>query len=178
MEEIWNILNKVSVIVGIFSFIPFLISASLLLTRSRRYKKQLKAMEESTGDFPVAVSIGLSGTELEGQVRQFIKKNFSDMPLRTYAREAGVTKEVIPSVIQGLKDLKNELSREGVTEVHLFYSGPVALAIALGDLFNNWVPVKIYHLNRDKGAYEFWTVLYKGLMPEAERPFLKELVES
>jgi len=65
----------------------------------------------------------------------------------------------LPGVIQHLLRLKNELSLEGITEVHLFYAGPVALGIMLGGLFHNWVPVKVYHLNSLTGQYEFWGVI-------------------
>jgi hypothetical protein len=31
-----------------------------------------------------------------------------------------------------------------VTEVNIYYQGPVTFAMALGAMFDNWVPVKIY----------------------------------
>jgi hypothetical protein len=62
-------------------------------------------------------------------------------------------------VIQQLLRLKNALSLEGVTEVHLFYAGPVALGVMLGGLLHNWAPVKVYHLNSLTGQYEFWGVI-------------------
>jgi len=70
-----------------------------------------------------------------------------------------VSPVALPKLLQQLARLKNDLSLEGVTEVHLFYAGPVALSIMLGGLLHNWVPVKVYHLNSLTGQYEFWGVI-------------------
>ena len=79
--------------------------------------------------------------------------------MRIYRHDEEVNPGALPGVIQQLLRLKNELSLEGVTEVHLFYAGPVALGLILGGLFHNWVPVKVYHLNSLTGQYEFWGVI-------------------
>jgi len=52
--------------------------------------------------------------------------------------------EQFDQVLQEFRKVKNELTNEGATEVHLFYKGPVTLAMALGALFSDWVPIKVY----------------------------------
>ncbi len=42
----------------------------------------------------------------------------------------------------------------GITEVHLFYGGPLMVAAALGAIADNGVPVKWYQRNPKTGQYE------------------------
>ena len=79
-------------------------------------------------------------------------------------------------MLRDVLKIKSEMTADGVTEVHLFLSCPLVFATAVGAIFDNWVPVKVYHLNRDSGTYEFWTPLYKGFIPGLETSTLKELV--
>ena len=68
------------------------------------------------------------------------------------------------------------MTEEGVTEVHLFLACPLVFAVAVGAILDNWVPVKVYHLNRETGRYEFWTPLYKGFIPGLETSPVKEVL--
>ena len=68
-----------------------------------------------------------------------------------------------------LQEIKQELTDLGVTEVHLFFRGPVTLAMGIGSLLDNWVPVKVYELNKSTGTYEFDFTLGKGAVLEAFR---------
>ena len=72
----------------------------------------------------------------------------------------------MPGVLLELQSLKNRLLDEGASEVHLFLSCPLAVACAIGALFDNWVPVKVYQFNQ--GQYEFWTTLHGGYVAELE----------
>jgi hypothetical protein len=58
--------------------------------------------------------------------------------------EGFIPEEQFGDVIKKFNAIKAELTQQGVTEVHLFYKGPVTLAMALGSILSNWVPLKGY----------------------------------
>jgi len=55
---------------------------------------------------------------------------------------------------------------------------PVAFAVAVGAILDNWVQVKVYHLNREKNTYEYWTYLHKGFIPGLGHSTLTELANG
>lgn len=159
MVQFWVLLNRVSDLLGVLTAVPMLAAAVLFLHRARRYRQRLQAMEEQTTSRPVALAVSLTGLDISEQVRAFLAEQGVRCPLRSYCRSEDVSRATLPALIHRLTRLKNTLSLESVTEVHLFYAGPVALGIMLGGLLHNWVPVKVYHLNSLTGQYEFWGVI-------------------
>lgn len=161
--QFWEMLSSVADVLGIVSTIPMVVATVLFIHRARRYRLRLREMEGQTTAQPVALAVSLTGLDISEQVRAFLVRQGQHWPVRVYRRDEEMNSVVLPGVIQHLLRLKNELSLEGVTEVHLFYAGPVALGIMLGGLLHNWVPVKVYHLNSLTGRYEFWGVI--GTIP-------------
>jgi len=159
MAQFWAILNRVSDVLSVLTAVPMLAAAVLFLHRARRYRQRLWAMEGQTTARPIALAISLTGLDISEQVRGFLAALNARWPLRTYCHNEAVSCDSLPGLLQRLARLKNDLSLEGVTEVHLFYAGPVALGLMLGGLLHNWVPVKVYHLNSLTGQYEFWGVI-------------------
>jgi hypothetical protein len=159
MEQFWEMLSSVADILGIVSAVPMLGAAVLFAHRARRYRLRLRDMEGQTTAQPIALAVSLTGLDISEQVRAFLARQGNHWPVRVYHRDEALEPASLPGVIQQLLRLKNDLSLEGVTEVHLFYAGPVALGIMLGGLLHNWAPVKVYHLNSLTGQYEFWGVI-------------------
>jgi hypothetical protein len=159
MTQFWLLLNRMSDLLGVLTALPMLGAAVLFLHRARCYRQRLREMEGQTTVRPVALAVSLTGLDISEQVRRFLADLKVQWPLRAYLRSEEISRETLPAVIQQLARLKNELSLEGVTEVHLFYAGPVVLSMMLGGLLHNWVPVKVYHLNSFTGQYEFWGVI-------------------
>lgn len=159
MVQFWSVLTCVTDVLGVLTALPMLAAAGLFLHRARRYRQRLREMEGQTTPRPVALAVSLTGLDISEQVRAFLVRQGEPWPVRVYCRDEEVNPVALPGVIQQLLRLKNVLSLEGVTEVHLFYAGPVALGIILGGLLHNWVPVKVYHLNSFTGQYEFWGVV-------------------
>jgi len=158
--EFWSVLNRISDVLGVLTALPMLAAAVLFLHRARRYRQRLQEMEGQTSPRPVALAVSLTGLDISEQVRAFLAGLGMQWPVRVYCRGEEVSPHTLPVTMQHLARLKHELSLEGVTEVHLFYAGPVALGIMLGGLLHNWVPVKVYHLNSLTGQYEFWGVIH------------------
>jgi hypothetical protein len=70
------------------------------------------------------------------------------------------------------------MTEEGVTEVRLFLACPLVVAAEVGAILSDWVPVKVYHLNREAGTYEFWTSLHKGFIPGLEGSTFTEMMSE
>lgn len=135
-------------------------------------------MEKVITGKPMALAIGLAGIDITGQVRHFLESNSMNMEIRSYAKPGGVTQKNIHNLLNDILKLKSMMTDEGVTEVHLFLACPLVFATAVGAILDNWVPVKVYHLNRETGTYEFWTPIYKGFIPGLEVSSLKEILEE
>lgn len=176
----WETLGKLADVLQIFSVAPLLFTAWLFLVRSRRYRRRVEEMEKTVTERPMALAIGLAGTDISGQVTQFLNsramKTKTPIEVRSYTKSGGVTRENIHGMLRDILNIKSEMTAAGVTEVHLFLACPLVFATAVGAILDNWVPVKVYHLNRDTGEYEFWTPLYKGFIPGLETSALKEVL--
>lgn len=164
----WNWIGNIASLIQILSVIPFLLAAWLFLSRARRYKKKMEELEQPISERPKALTISLVGTDIAGQVKQFLEGKSLKMGIESYYKPTGVTQDNIQSLLYDILKLKRKMTAEGVTEVHLFLACPLVFATAIGAIFDNWVPVKVYHLNRNSGTYEFWTSLHKGFIPGLE----------
>jgi len=161
----WDGIERAANIIQIISFIPFLIAAWLLFTRANRYKRKIKEQEEVKSEKPMALAISLAGIDIKPQVEGFLKSKGLSMPVESYYKKDGVTKENIGKLLNDILEVKRKMTEDQVTEVHLFLACPVAFSAAVGAILDNWVPVKVYTLDRNTGTYEFWTVLHKGFIP-------------
>ena len=79
--------------------------------------------------------------------------------MRAPEGEKFVPREDLPNIIAGLHELRKDLEAKNITELFFFYYGPVSLAVAVGRVFSNWVPVKMY--NFSQGKYELDMVIGK-----------------
>ena len=136
----------------------------------------MQEMEKMVTARPMALAIGVAGTDISGQVEQYLESVGMKMEVRKYTKAGGVTQKNIHNMLNEILQIKSRMTQEGVTEVHLFLACPLVLAVAVGAILDNWVPVKVYHLNRERGRYEFWTPLYKGFIPGLETSPLKEIL--
>lgn len=99
---------------------------------------------------PIALTIGLGGS-VQGAVMKWLYDHELQMPVRDYSVEGFIPPEQFGEIIREFNNIKAELTRQGVTKVHLFYKGPVTLAMALGSIFSNWVPLEVYAFS--EGSY-------------------------
>ncbi len=130
---------------------------SLWLAR-RELARYLRERKTEVSARPWALIISL-GSDITGQVRGFLADTKIDMPIESYVREGLVSAEDLYPILKDLLKLKNRLTQAGATEVHLFYKGPVTMAMAVGAITDNWVPIKVYEYT--KGKYQLSCVLEK-----------------
>lgn len=99
---------------------------------------------------PMALAVGLGGS-IQGAVMKCLYDRGLHMPVRDYAVDGFIPETQFSEIIRHFNHVKLELTDQGVTEVHLFYKGPVTLAMALGSIFSNWVPLNVYSFSQ--GVY-------------------------
>ncbi|MFH0988538.1 MAG: SAVED domain-containing protein [bacterium] len=174
----WQNIGNIANIIQIISAIPFFVGAWLLFTRARRYKKKLQETERTLTAKPMALVLSLSGMDITEQAKQWLENNIGKMEIVSYHKPNGVTKENISLLMTDILMLKSKMTNEGVTEVHLFLMAPIAFGAAVGAILDNWVQVKVYHLNREKNEYEYWTYLHKGFIPGLDDSLLKDIVRE
>jgi SMODS-associated and fused to various effectors sensor domain len=160
----WEGLSHLADALGIVTAVPFLVASAYFVSRARRYRRRLRQLEGVTSDHPVAVAVSLAGTHIRPAVEAFCADFGQPVKLVELHRPGGLTQTEMPEVLLELQSLKNRLLDEGASEVHLFLSCPLAVACAVGAVFDNWVPVKVYQFNQ--GQYEFWTTLHGGYVAE------------
>jgi hypothetical protein len=160
----WDTLSRLADTLGVVTALPLLVASAYLWSRARRYRRRLRQLAGVTSERPVALVVSLAGTRIRPAVEGFCAGFAQPMKVYEVQRPGGLTQAEFPKVLFELQALKNRLMDEGVSEVHLFLSCPLAVACALGALFDNWVPVKVYQFNH--GQYEFWTTLHGGYVAE------------
>lgn len=132
------------------------------------YQEALEQQETTLTDHPAVLALGL-GTDISGRVKEFLRQkgeplaSLADRVTSLYVRapegEKFVPKEELPKVIADLHELRKDLEAKTTTELFLFYYGSISLAVAIGRVFSNWVPIKMYNFSQDK--YELDMVIGK-----------------
>ncbi len=133
-------------------------TAGFFFYNAWKLRRRLKALERQQTEHPVALAIGL-GLNIEGAVRQYLREAGLDLPVENYFVEGYVPRDKFYDILRDINRIKARLTEEGVTEVHLFYRGPVTFAMALGAITDNWVPIKVYDYKG--GKYQLHLVLEK-----------------
>lgn len=149
-----NLFSALSIITGIV-LIPTTVLAvigTLQIWRLRRsYRRRLQVLARPASRRPIALAIGIGG-DVTVFVRNYLKEKQLEMEVFSITHDGIIEPKRLPKVIEECIDLKNRLSTElGPTEVHVFYRGPAALAIALGTVLNNWIPTIVYSFS--EGTY-------------------------
>ncbi len=153
--EIVDVIGLVSDIVGLGTFLFTALAFWRARNQLRRY---LQSQQDLRLDHPAAVVVDLTGTDITQQVKAYLKEQGQDMHLAN-CRHEGVTSDNFWKIISELQRIKSDLTELDIREVHLFYKGPVTVGMAIGMLFDNWVPVHVYQFSR--GRYERHAVLTK-----------------
>lgn len=156
----WDSLARLADVLGVITALPLLATSAYLLVRAQRYRRRLRQLAGVTSARPAALVVSLAGTRIRPAVEEFCAGWPRPIALYEVQRPGSLTQAEFPKVLFDLQALKNRLIDDGVSEVHLFLSCPLAVACAIGALLDNWVPVKVYQFNH--GQYEFWTTLHGG----------------
>ena len=129
--------------------------------RYRRRKKLLKFTPSAKGSVAISIGVGLDPTEA---VKGFLAANSPDIPLiMAYSKLGNFSGEELLQIFEEIKSDFFDLMQKGdISEILLFYGGPVTLMAPIGAIVDNWVPVKLF--GREEGKYIFQFTLNKELI--------------
>jgi hypothetical protein len=149
LDPVWSAIVNASTVVTLLSFLVWLYSALALLQKRRQYERRLDLLPRSLGDErPAALIVGLAGG-IRGAVDNFLQTERMDIKvIEEIKRDQMVKQEELPEILDELLEIKARLTDLGITELHLFYKGPVSLAAAIGAMVDNWVPTIVYSHDR------------------------------
>jgi hypothetical protein len=170
-STVWLVLERISVLLS-YLVVGTIAAFVFNLFRYRRKRKELATIAGKAGH-PRALALSFGGGSIEQAVKEYLSTIYPEVniPVEKYEKDE-VTAENIHRYEEAVRRLKERFQSENVTELHLFMKGPVALALAVGAIFDNWVGVKVYHSKRE-GGYESWTTLHQA----KAAPVAEELTE-
>jgi len=185
-DNFWDIVGAVASIGQIVT----LIAAIVVIVRAKQKWNRISKMlaDRAEGARPAAIAVGIGGS-IRGTVETFLKTNYPNIKMSVVEvkRDNFVQPAEIPGILHELLKLKQKLMDQGVTEAHLFYRGPVTLAMGIGAVLDNWVPVHVYELDKNTGSYKLNLTLDKGavfglnaiedVLTEGEQVILERIAE-
>ncbi len=157
-EMLWECLDRVSIIFGIITFLPVLWAAVLYIRRNSRLRKSiLAAVARAETHQPIYIELtGKNNLTVEAE-KYLNKQNFPGEILKGIELIRSGVKMNDTADVEKLKnkiiDIKLEALGRAPECIHLFYSGPVAIGVMIGDIFSNCKNVYIYH--KDESGYAF-----------------------
>lgn len=173
-HKLTSFADPLDFVVNIGSIIGWFIGLFWLLRTGMRYRQRKRLLKFTTSsEGRVAISIGV-GTSPEGAVREFLKKNFPDVPLvMSYSKQGNFSGEELLKIFEKIKsDFFDLMGRGDISEILLFYGGPVTMMAPIGAIVDNWVPVKLFGRDNE-GKYVFHFTLNRELI-KAIPPKYKE----
>jgi hypothetical protein len=149
--------NWLGWLLNIIGILGYPVTLYLWMRDRHRYQRLIqKIRNPEAAKGAVAVAFGI-GVPVKAEVEKYLKDNFQDkIPLSLiYEKRGFFSREDLLIIHDDIKDKMNKLMETGqVTEVHLFYGGPIFLAAALGAMVDNWRQVHWYS-HSDKTGYEY-----------------------
>ena len=174
MDAFWLWVANISGLLGILTTALAGYSAFALWRQNRRLVQQAQALarienfeqlrEYHEGiDSPNPIALALSLTPNAGSIRRsvqsFLDKRGWQMSILEIQRE-GITPADLKALVEEFRAKRRTIDVQGNTELHVFFSGPVAAAMLFGALYDNWMPVKIYQKVQASDDYEYWCPLF------------------
>ncbi len=174
MDLVWFWIANISSLLGMLTTLLAGYSAVMLWRQQRRISMQAQALarvenfdqlrEYHEGvDSPNPVALALSLTPNAGSIQRSVKAFLGSrqwkMDILEIQREGLQTKD-LRGLIEEFRAKRREIDMQGYTEVHVFFSGPVAAAILFGAIYDNWIPVKIYQKAMTSDDYAYWSPLF------------------
>ena len=144
-------------IAQIITFTVFVWVTVTLFMAKKKIEQKMLSLEscEKNGlsKRPIAIAIGIGKDPTESVKNFLADKKWEDIPLIPYFFPGFLQANDYPEAIRKINDLRSQALKLGVSEVLLFYAGPIDLAIFIGASFSDWVPVRVYAFS-DAGTYE------------------------
>ena len=174
--EFWQGLGNLSSILQIVTVVASVYAAVKLWQQNRR----LRALAQNTPKIegfnalisahdgvksvaPVALAISLTANteSIRPSVSQFMKSMNWSMDIEELNFNGIDRASNLEAYVDELRKKRRLFEAKGYTEVHVFFSGPVVAGAIFGSIFDNWIPVKMYHkpTPAPPQLYEYWMPL-------------------
>jgi Na+-translocating ferredoxin:NAD+ oxidoreductase RnfG subunit len=158
----WNTLDKIGIILGIFTAVPVVWTFIILFTTERRRKKKLKNLIKNPKAIESVLIIDVSRENIKAQVVNWLKKNpklkkITEKNIYYVGTTDKLTVDNIDKMLDKIREARIKITDSGSGRIHLFYRGPVTLAAIVGAEFSNGCPVVLYQnsLDKDNTAIEY-----------------------
>jgi hypothetical protein len=174
--DFWQHLGNLSSALQVITVIASVYAAIKLWQQNRRLRdlaratppiedlRQLINVNEgvkSVAPTALAVSLLDSGESIKSTVEQFLQASQLTMRVEEIKHNGIRTVEDREWFVNELRRTRSLFQQQGVTEIHLFFAGPVQAATIAGSMLDNWIPIKLYQRAPSGNAmfYEYWMPL-------------------
>jgi len=162
MSDAWSVLGTVADVLGILTVFVAIWGSIGIIRYRRRLKQVIDARKNPDNSKTAILSIGI-GQDIQAQVREYADTHFAPgILVENYHKPGLVPSERFYDVLSDLQRRRQLLADMQIKELCIFYAGPVTLAMGIGSIFDNWIPVRVYSMNRITGTYEYTFTLGKG----------------
>jgi hypothetical protein len=167
------IANLLQILLAVFAFWVF--------WRARQDFRRIlisKRRDKTKGSHGVII-VGIPES-IRGQVEPVVSQIEAENPkidifyTDEIIRHTHLTSAQQVAVLLEILERKRQLTELGVTHVYVFYRGPVALAMGIGALLDNWVPVTVYQFDNSSGSYVPILLLGEGAVLNLRAKLLVE----
>jgi hypothetical protein len=159
----------------VIQLLTFVFAIVALLKARAAYVRYLRRARASSTNRPVSLAVGIGG-DISGSVKKYWEDQNIQMHVEPIFTSGYLKPDQIEGVLAKVARTKQSLTESGITELCLFYKGPVTVATGLGMLLSNWVPVKVYELNG--GTYTLAVTLDKAISKALLYDDVKEAARS
>jgi hypothetical protein len=144
---------------------------SYCVRRPYRWIKRKILIRKSPSSNAVAIVVGIGGKlDPKPPAEEYLNKHCPKVPILVEYRKPGfLSPDEIIGAVENVRDAVADLqsSRRYISEVLLFYAGPISVALAIGAMFANWVPVRVFQFN--DGKYSVQYILNRSLIKGVTR---------
>lgn len=169
----------VSNFIGIVTFLAAVYSAWRLWRQDRQLREKISKTTPKVEEYaqqvelhrgvqtrkPVAFALSLipKADSIRNSVQEFLNLQNWKMPIEELNMDGIQSDADRERFVNALRVKRRLFDEQGVTEIHLFFAGPVSAAVLVGAALDHWVPIKLYHKPTPPPPqfYEYWMPLMK-----------------
>lgn len=155
--DFFDALGKFASIVQIIMFCVFVWATITLLIARKNIEKRMRLIEKNEKNVQskrsIAIVIGIGKNPIASVKKFLTDNNLAEVPIISWISDGFLQAKDYTKAMAEINDLRSQALKLGVSEVLLFYAGPVDLAMFIGASYSDWVPIKVYAFS-DAGTYE------------------------
>ncbi|MFP4147439.1 SAVED domain-containing protein [Thiohalospira sp.] len=151
-ESLYEFLDWTSIIIGILTFIPVVLTyLEVTVGRRRRHQRWFREACRESGNRAAILHVDLlPERDTDVTVWRFTSQrdDLGSIPSERYFhlhRKERLGPEDMPEFVRELREQIGEIGHAGVDTVHLFYAGPAVAAATVGAELANQFRVLVYH---------------------------------